>query len=140
MKILVVTRVWSFIDDTIDEWKKRGDTVYKSPVYEPELAKKVDIIFFEFVDQQLGRCTQCPVGSKKRIFARLHRIEYYMNLIRRCGADWSKVEALIVTGEYYYNKIMTGSDHDILFPKTRVLHIKYGVDDGRYTFRDRQID
>lgn len=140
MKIYVVTRVWSFIQDTIKIWESRGDTVIRYHVYDPEFAKKADIIFFEFIDEQLSIATLCPIGKTKIIIARLHRIEYYLNIIgklTRAGIDWNAVNHLIVTGEYFYKKIVSGIEKRLIGNKCNIVHYRYGVDETKYTFKER---
>ena len=137
MKILVITRVWSFIDDTIDEWLKRGDTVDKKSEYKKEDAEDADILFFEFIDKSLADASNCPVGSKKKIVARLHRCEYYLGMIGRLPINWDNVDTLIVTGWYFYNKIINGPEKKRIGDKTKIIHIRYGVNDKKFTFRAR---
>jgi hypothetical protein len=141
MKIYVVTRVWSFIEDTINIWKYRGDTVIKSHAYDKELAKKADIIFFEFIDEQLLFATLCPIGKTKIIIARLHRIEYYLNIIgklTRANINWDAVNYLIITGEYFYKKIISGIEKKFIGNKCNIVHYRYGVDEIKYTFKERK--
>lgn len=140
MKILVITRVWSFMNHTIERWEKRGDIVLKSHVYDKELAKKSDIIFFEFIDEQLSFATLCPIGKTKTIIARLHRIEYYLNMIgklTRAGINWDVVNHLIITGEYFHKKIVAGIEKKLIGNKCNIVHYRYGVDETKYTFKER---
>ena len=137
MKILVVTRVWSFIDDTIDEWVKRGDTVVKKSEYNKEDAENADVLFFEFIDKSLAVASNCPVGSKKKIVARLHRCEYYLNMLLKLPIDWDKVDTLIITSKYFYDKIIAGPEKKKIGDKTKIVHIRYGVDDKKFVFKSR---
>jgi len=139
MKILVVTRVWSFMQDTIDVWKARGDIVIKAPYYNPELAKNVDIIFFEFIDPEMEKASNCPIGSKKKIIGRLHRIEYYMGMIGRLKINWDNVDKLIITGKYFYDLIINGPEMGKIKDKSKVVHIPYGVNEKKFTFKDRGL-
>ena len=142
MKILVITRIWSFIQDTINIWRSRGDTVFTSSFYDPVLAKKADIIFFEFIDPELSKATRCLIGSKKIIIARLHRIEYYMGMLAkltRDGINWDAVNHLIITGDYFYKKIINGLEKKFIGNKCNILHLRYGIDENRYTFRKRDF-
>lgn len=140
MNILVVTRVWSFIDDLIDIWEKRGDTVYKIPHYDlggKALAEKSDVIFCEFIDQELGKVSRCPVASKKKIVARLHRCEYYLGMLPKANADWSKIDTLIITGKYFYDLITKGPLMNVIGNHTKVVHYGYGISKDKFTFRKR---
>ena len=137
MKILVITRVWSFIDDTIDVWRKRGDTVVKHYEYNAELAKNADIIFFEFIDPNMEKASKCPIGSKKKIIGRLHRCEYYLGMIGRLPINWNNVDTLIITGKYFYDLILAGPEKRKIGDHTKIVHIPYGVSDTKFTFRPR---
>ena len=137
MKILVVTQVWSFIQDAVDLWRKRGDTVIQSPNYSADLAKQVDVIFFEFIDKEIGKAVACPIGRKKKIIARLHRCEYYLQMIPKATDDWSKVDTLIITGKYFYDLITNGPLIKFIGNKTKIVHYGYGISKDKFTFRKR---
>ncbi len=140
MKILIVTRVWSFIDDAVEVWRKKGYTILKSPVYNPELAKQVDVLFFDFIDPQIGLATHCPIGSKKKIIGRLHRCEYYLGMIPKAKADWSKIDTLVITSKYYYDLI---TNHQplmaIIGKKTKIVHHGYGISRDKFKYRERDV-
>jgi len=138
MKILVITRVWSFIEDTIKVWEARGDTVIKHHEYKAEMARDVDIIFFEFIDPNIAKASTCPIGSKKKIIGRLHRCEYYLGMIGRLPVDWKNVDTLIITGKYFYDKILAGPEKVRIGNNTKIVHIPYGVSDTKFTFRKRE--
>jgi len=141
MKIAVITRVATFINDTIDEWEKKGYEVQKAGTYNVDLGRWADVLFFEFIDKEIKIATQCKIGSTKKIIGRLHRCEYYMGMLGRMTREeirWDKVSTLIITGKYFYDKIMAGPEKGWIGNKCNIIHLRYGVDKERYVYRERK--
>jgi len=82
----------------------------------------------------MAKATQCPIGRTKVIIGRLHRCEYYLGALGKFSFDWSRVQALIITGEYFYKKLQERPGGHL----NKMIFQPYGVNEKRYTFRDRK--
>jgi len=137
MKILVVTRITSFITDMMDDWRdKKGYEVKLIPEYNEEDVTWADVIICDFVDNRLQSVAEHPLAHKKIVIGRLHRVEWYKGQ-PRAGLKWENVNYLVFTGKYFL-EMFNQSARKNMIKDCKAIHIPYGIDLEKFNFKERK--
>ena len=137
MKILVVTRITSFITDMMDDWRdKKGYEVKLIPEYNEADVTWADVIICDFVDNRLQSVAEHPLAHKKIVIGRLHRVEWYKGQ-PRAGLKWENVNYLVFTGKYFLD-MFNQSARKNMIKNCKAIHIPYGIDLEKFNFKERK--